>query len=473
MFSRTVLVLLLAALSSTGCLTLARETAIGDSEAKKVEETMGLVENPTPVAYVRQIGERLAAVSTQPSGPWSFKIADSPEPNAFALPGGHVYVTRGLLALINSEDELAGVLGHEIGHVTAHHTAKRIGATVLMAPVTLASAIAAMAVGLVSPLLRDAVQSTGQLITGGLVLAPFGRAQETQADEIGQTLAARAGYDPAGLPRFLHTLGREAELQGGDEHRFHFLNDHPMTEDRVAKTGARAGTLTRQAGTPLAAKPADLFAKFDGLLVGADPAQGLFRENLFLHPALDLAIEFPEGWKTLNTAEAAGAVSPEQDAIVALRFVAADTSLDAVLEKAMKEQRGIQFERRTIRGLPAARTLHTGGSQAADITLIGYRGDVLAVVGHSSARAAKSFEPIFGETARSFRALRTSELRGIRESRLRVWTAHSGETAADLAKRSESTWSAAQLAIANGVELDSRFELGRPVKVAIPEPYSR
>ena len=470
---RNVLAVLVAASFGTSCLSPARESAIGDREAEKVEQSMGLVEDPIPVAYVRRIGERLAAVSTRPEGPWSFEIADSPDPNAFALPGGHVYVTRGLLALVNSEDELAGVIGHEIGHVTARHSAKRIGATVLTAPVTLASAIAGLAVGLVSPLLRDVVEGTGQLITGGLVLAPFGRVQETNADEIGQALAARAGYDPAGLPRFLHTLGREVELLGAEERRFHFLNDHPMTEDRVAKTSARAATLTREPGTLLAPTAADLFAKLNGLLVGADPAQGVFRESLFLHPGLDLAIEFPEGWKTVNTAEAAGAVSPKQDAVVALRFVAADTSLDAVLEEALKEQKGVAFERSTIRGLPTARTLHTGGGQAADITLVGFRGDVLAIVGQSSERAAKSFEPIFGETARSFRALRTSERSGIRESRLRVRTAHSGETAADLVKRGGSTWSAAQLAVANGIDLDVALAAGRALKIAIPEPYSR
>ncbi|MCP5058431.1 MAG: M48 family metalloprotease [bacterium] len=470
---RIVLILLLAMLCWAGCLSTSRESAIGDQEAEKAEKSMGLVTDPIPLAYVRRIGERLTAVSSRPEGPWSFKIADSEEPNAFALPGGHVYVTRGLLALINSEDELAGVIGHEIGHVTARHSAKQVGAAVLTAPVTLASAITGMAVGLVSPLLRDVVKGTGQLVTKGLVLAPFGRVQETRADEIGQTLAALAGYDPAGLPRFLHTLGRDIELLGVDESHFHFLNNHPMTEDRVAKTGARAKTLTRGTGAPLAHTAAELFAKLDGLLVGADPAQGVFRESLFLHPGLDLAIDFPEGWETVNTPEAAGAVNPEKDAAVALRLVAADTTLDAALAKAAKEQKGVVFERSKIRGLPAARTQHASGGHNADITLIGFRGDVFAIVGQSSERDAKSLEPIFEKTSRSFRALRSSERGSIRESRLRVRTSRSQETASSLAKRTGSTWSAKELAVANGVEFEAHFFRGQSVKVAVPEPYSR
>ncbi|MBW2244212.1 MAG: M48 family metalloprotease [Deltaproteobacteria bacterium] len=470
---RIVLILFLAMFCGAGCLSPARETAIGDQEAEKVEKSMGLVADPIALAYVRRVGERLSAVSSRPEGPWSFKIADSEEPNAFALPGGHVYVTRGLLALINSEDELAGVIGHEIGHVTARHSAKQVGAAVLTAPVTLASAIVGLAVGLVSPLLRDVVEGTGQLFTKGLVLAPFGRVQENRADEIGQTLASLAGYDPAGLPRFLHTLGRDIERMGVDESHFHFLNDHPMTEDRVAKTRERAETLTRGEGTPLAATAAELFAKLDGLLVGADPAQGVFRKSLFLHPGLDLAIDFPEGWETVNTADAAGAVNPEKDAVVALRLVAEDTTLDAALQNAVKEQKGVVFERSKIRGLPAARTRHVSGGQTADITLIGFRGDVFAIVGQSSKKDAKGYEAIFEKTGRSFRALRKSERESIRESRLRVRSARSQETATSLATRTGSTWSAKELAVANGVEFDAHFSRGQAVKVAVPEPYSR
>jgi len=468
-----VLVVFVTALCVGACLSPARESELGDQQAERVEREMGLVGDAVPLAYVRALGKRLAAVSDRPEGPWSFEIADSPEPNAFALPGGHVYVTRGLLALVNSEDELAGVIGHEIGHVTARHSAKRISAGVLTAPVAIASGIASFGVGLVSPFLSDVVRGTGSLVTGGLVLAPYSRAQENEADEIGQGLAARAGYDPAGISSFMRSLKREGELRTKEGRRFHIMDTHPMPADRAKRTEQRARTLNRSPAAPVAKDAAALFGKLEGLLVGEDPAHGVFRERLFLHPGFDLAIEFPEGWKTANTPEAAGAVNPGKDAVVALHMAAADTSLDAVLEKAEQGQKGLDFERSTIRGLPAAHTRYSSGGQTAAITLIGYRGHVFSVAGQSAERAASALEPVFASTAGSFRALPSSERRAIRESRLRLRAARAGETPAALTERTGSTWSAEELALANGVDDDTRFRAGRRVKVAVSEPYSR
>jgi predicted Zn-dependent protease len=131
-----ITIALLAALhSAPGCLSTALVAELGAEEASKVEQTMGLLHEAELVKYVTEIGEKLVASSGRPEGPWSFQIVDLPEPNAFALPGGHIYVSRGLLALVNSEDELAGVIGHEIGHVTAAHAEKRIRAAVATSPV--------------------------------------------------------------------------------------------------------------------------------------------------------------------------------------------------------------------------------------------------------------------------------------------------------------------------------------------------
>lgn len=268
---------------------------------------------PALAAYVQAVGAKLAAVSERPAGPWQFLVVDRPEPNAFALPGGHVYVTRGLLALANSEDELAGVLGHEIAHVTASHSTKRLGAAVATAPLAIASGLAGLAVGIVSPALGSAVAGAGELVTEGLVLAPYSREQEHEADEIGQTLAARAGYDPAALPRFLETLDREVALAPGQKREgSSFFDSHPLTPDRVARTEERARQLARAAASPIAGARGAFLAKLDGLVVGEDPAQGVFQGRVFLQPELGLALDFPAGWKTRNTNEAVGALSPER-----------------------------------------------------------------------------------------------------------------------------------------------------------------
>ena len=463
----------LTAMHLTACLSPARESELGDQAAEQVEKEMGLVRDAKALAYVRAIGNRLAAVSERPEGPWHFEIAASPEPNAFALPGGHVYVTRGLLALVNSEDELAGVIGHEIGHVTARHSVKRVSANILTAPVSIASAVAGFGVGLVSPLLRNVVLGTGQIVTEGFVVAPYSRSQENEADEIGQGLAARAGYDPAGISSFMRTLVREGELRSPEGRRFHILDTHPMPAARARKTEERALTLTRAKAAPVARSTAALYGKLDGLLVGPDPALGVFRKSLFLHPELGLVVDFPKGWKTLNTPAAAGAVSPDRDAVVALRLAATDETLDDVLKELEAEAPSLRFERSRIHGRPAARAIHTSRGNSANITLIRHRQNVYSIVGQSAASDAEQFAPAFGRTARSFRGLTGDDRTRIRESRLRVRQARAGDSPAALVKRFGSTWSDAELALANGLEPDARLKSARLVKVAIPQAYSR
>ena len=468
----TLAAVALLALPIYGCVTRGQEAKLGAEEAKKVEQTMGLLRDAKLEPYVRAIGEKLAAVSNLPEGPWYFMVVDVPDPNAFALPGGFIYVTRGLVALVNSEDELAGVIGHEIGHVTARHTSKRISAAVLTAPVSIATGIAGLAVSIVSPSLGNVLAGTGPLLTGGLVIAPFSRKQENQADQIGQKLAARAGYDPAGISHFLHTLDREVTLLAGEERSFHFLDSHPMTPGRVEKTAKRAKELEPAAGRPVARSHSDFLGRIEGIVVGEDPAQGVFEGHRFMHPELDLALDFPVGWKTANTAGAVGAVSPGQDALVAMRIAAKDSTLDATVAQMQKEQSDLRFERFEIRGLPAARTELNSRGHSAHITLIGYRDDVLAILGQSTEKVAKQYAAVFDATAQSFRALRKSERAAIREARLRVRTARSGETPAGIAERTGSVWKAEQIAVANAVEADEAFRQGHEVKVSIEQAYT-
>ena len=471
MTPRSLVLLVLVAVLATGCLTPAGEQARGDEQAADIEASIGLLDGGAALDYVRAIGVRLAAVSDRPDGPWHFEIADTSTPNAFALPGGHVYLTRGLLTLVNSEDELAGVIGHEMAHVVARHSSKRIGAAVLTAPVTLASGIAGLAAGIVSPLLGSVIAGTGQILSGGLVIAPYSRAQENEADEIGQRLAARAGYAPDGISHFLRTLEREEALLGDATRRFHLFASHPDSAARAVRTAERARSIDVSEAAPIAGSQQAMLAKLDGLLVGLDPARGVFREQQFLHPVLDLALSFPKEWETRNTPAAAGAMHPTGDAAVAIRFVAADRSLDAVVAEAASDS--LSFEPGTIRGLPSAHARTTDRGVVADVTLIEYRGDVFAVVGNCAEKVADERLPALTATAQSFRALKESERRSIRESRLRVHRAQAGETAARIVERTGTTWSVEQLAIANAVEQGERLEAGRLVKIAAPEPYSR
>jgi predicted Zn-dependent protease len=468
---RTVAMLIGMALITQGCVSSSMVATMGDEEAEKVEQAMGLIHEKKPSDYVVELGRKLAALSELPGGPWTFQIVDTPEPNAFALPGGHIYVSRGLLALVNSEDELAGVISHEIGHVTERHSEKRIRATLATSPISIATGIGGAAAGIVSRRLGNLVAGSGRLISASVV-APYSRSQENEADKVGQGLAARAGYTPSGISTFLHTLGREQKLVSGDERESSFLDTHPMTPERVARTKKTASSLVRAAGSPIARDRADLLSRIEGVVVGNDPAQGIFQGQLFLHPELDIEINFPEAWETVNTRDAVGAVNSSEDAVVSFRIADSDTTLERVIKGLDEEQSGLVFERFKVAGLPAANTVISGRDQVSNVTLIEYRRNVYVVMGQTKTANAARYAKSFDATARSFRALRISKRNSIEESRLRTRTAQTGENPAGISKRTGSTWSPAEFAVANGIEVDTALEGGQPLKAAIPQAYT-
>ncbi len=196
----------------------ATEQSLGDQEAAKVKATMGLVEDRKLVEYVNAVGARLVAQTDSEGFDFHFHVVNMKEPNAFALPGGNVYVSRGILALANSEDELAGVIGHEIAHVVGRHTGGRI---TLGAPLKIVTGIGAATTGIVSPMLGNLIGGIGGL-TEGLLLSPYDRQQERDADRYGIELAAAAGWDPAALSSILRDLEREETLAGKSSRRGSF-----------------------------------------------------------------------------------------------------------------------------------------------------------------------------------------------------------------------------------------------------------
>src|SRR6266446_3514127 len=222
-------------------MSAAEERRIGAEQAAEVARAIGLVDDPRLGPYVQEVGQRVAARSPRRDVRYTFAVVDMAEPNAFALPGGEVFVSRGLLVLVNSEDELAGVLGHEIGHVAARHAARRVTRA---APLAVVTALGAGITGLVSPLVGGLLGGVGDLANSAL-LAPYSRDQEREADRVGQELVAGAGYDPAALSTFLHTLEREEALHRDQARAWSFFATHPPTPERVATTAREAANLTR------------------------------------------------------------------------------------------------------------------------------------------------------------------------------------------------------------------------------------
>ncbi|HKZ08046.1 MAG TPA: M48 family metalloprotease [Methylomirabilota bacterium] len=466
------LIALLGGLATGGCATVSprEEQRIGREEAEEVERTVGLVRDPRVTGYIAAIGQRLVRAAGRADIAWQWNVADEPAPNAFAVPGGWVYVTRGLLALANREDEVAGVLAHEMAHVIERHSVRQAGAAT---PLAVLFGVPSGILGVVSPTLGGIVGGTGRLVAG-LTLAPYSREQEREADRIGVGLAARAGWDPGALGEFLGVMERAEALSGATASgRRSFFATHPSTPERMAAIETVARSASRVSEAAMAASRAAFLGRLEGLVIGDNAAHGVFVGPLFLHADLDLALQTPAGWTTANTPKAAGAVAPEQAAAVLLQAVGrGNDPVAGARADGLTEPQVAKLRRFQISGLPAADLAATTRDRMyADLTWIAHRGRIFRVTGvcHESDRGR--YRPIFEQTAATFRPLTSEDRPRIVENRLRVRSARAGESVAEVVSRSGSTWPPPLAAVANGVSLDRKLEAGWPVKVSVTERY--
>ena len=316
-----------------------QEVQMGRQYMAEVEREQGLYDNPVLGAYVDSVGQALAAVSERPEIPWSFKVVDDPVVNAFALPGGPIYVARGLLAHFNSEAEMASVLGHEIGHITARHIVEQMSRQQLAQFGLIASLIA------VPDLMPFSQGISGAL---GVVFLKFGRDDESQSDELGFRYMTALGYDPQGAVDMFQILDRQSTKAEGTIPEWQ--STHPNPGNRVADAEARLANRT----------PADTIVRrdefmrhIDGLVWGEDPRQGYFIGQRFVHPELAFEFTLPGGWNKRNSQTAVLAGSPEQDAMIQLTAGSGtpEQAANQFLSAEGIEQTGIS--RRTVNGLPA------------------------------------------------------------------------------------------------------------------------
>ncbi len=302
-----------------------QEIELGRSTAQQAEQQLGLVDDPELQAYVSDIGLRLAADSERPELPWRFAVVDDPTPNAFALPGGFIYITRGMLNLMNSEAELASVIGHEIAHVTARHSVAQLSRAQL----------AQVGLGLGAILYPEYRSLTNVAATGlQLLMLKYGRDAERQADELGFGYAARHNYDMTEMADVFQSLQRSGELAGRSAIPG-WLASHPGEQERIEAARERAAALPPSDGNRVVGRTQYL-GHLDGLVFGDNPRHGFFRDGRFLHP--DMAFEFavPEAWQKRNTNSAVLALSDSEDA--KLQFTLAAGSPEQATQKFFSEQ---------------------------------------------------------------------------------------------------------------------------------------
>jgi predicted Zn-dependent protease len=448
------------------------EREIGDKQAKAIHSVIGIDGEPKVSAYVEAVGRRLAAQAHRKDIEYRFYIVDMAAPNAFALPGGHIYVSRGLLALVNSEDELAGAVGHEMGHVEARHAIKRSQATVAMAPVQIAAGLTGLAASIISRDLGTEISNAPQY-----ALAPYSRDQEREADRIGQDIAARAGYDPRGLSTLLATMSRQEKMMSGTASDS-FLETHPATPERVSATAVYASTLVGVAPDPIAQDRAQMLSQLDGLLLGDNPMKGVFLGNLFLQPQFGLRIVFPQKWQTGRASGAVGARSPDKDAVILLRPVAFDKELATVVGE-QEKRAGVKLlddaRQVQINGLRAIRKeLATqGGKQAywLSATWVQVGRTVWSILAVAPLSRKEEYAPLIDASIEGFGRLGAAERAKITATRLRLTQALTGESIEFVKWRTHATGTANQLAIANGVDKDVRFKGGELLKIFLDEPF--
>ena len=423
---------------------------IGKEVSEEVRAEMGLVEDRELLEYVDAVGQRVARHAPR-SFDYQFRIVDQEVPNAFALPGGYIFVSRGLLILTNSEDELANVLGHEIVHVASRHAAAR------------------------QQVVRG-VPGIFQFLQMGS-LAAYGRDQERTADRLGQGMSGLAGYDPKGMSDFLRALERTERLKIGASRIPRFFDTHPATAERVGEAAARAGRIawTRKPG--IAADRQEFLKRMEGLAVGLSAAEGVFRGSRFLHPDLGFTLRFPDGWETRNTHTAVGAIAHDRRAQVVLEGEGPGRDPRAAAEKfVVKAQRqGLNVHGgETVRlggsaGWRAYGTASTPrGTLHAVITWIAFRGSVYRIMGLS---LSKQHEGVFVNVARSFKPLSRELAGSFTEKRLKVVEAQAGETLAALGERAGNQWDLQHTAVINDVFATAALEAGTPVKVAVVQKY--
>ncbi|HEX7972724.1 MAG TPA: M48 family metalloprotease [Thiobacillus sp.] len=442
---RRIAVITLSALALTHCaqnplsgdrdlvpMTEQQEIEAGAQAHRAVLKEYAALDNPALQAYVNEVGQRLAKQSPRPNLPWHFTVIDSPDVNAFALPGGYVYVTRGILAYLDSEAELAGVVGHEIGHVVARHGLRPPGASAAMEPEK----------GLDSILTPGMADQAGARLVHTLApvwTAGYGREDELEADRRGAEYLAKAGYDPQAMIDAIGALknqerfaAEQARRDGPPLRPYHGTVDPPDARFQQA-----VGEANRYAVVNPREGRSDYLQKMAGMVFGDSADQGVIRNNLLLHEKLGLAIQFPEGWRVQNRADRVVATNPQGDALVELQPGPKNDRPLETLQNGIQLDAGARYDSGSLGGYPAAFAAGAQQGKPVVVAAVVFNGTQYLIAGMTLDKPAYDRERSTLRAAiNSFRAITPAEKQTVRPYVLQLVTAQPGTTMAGLARQS-------------------------------------
>jgi predicted Zn-dependent protease len=443
----------------------AQEISIANESEPQIKAEMGVYNDPELQRYVSEIGLRMAKISERAHLPWRFTVVDVAVVNAFAVPGGAIYITRGIMPFLDNEAELAGVLGHEIGHVTARHSAQQYTRQV-------SGLVGLTALSIFVPAARPFGDLSAQAL--GVLFLRYGREDELQSDELGARYTSRLGWDPAGVPAFLSTLGRLDEAAADRRGIPGWLSTHPEPLSRVKEIQPIVQQL--KASGQFSTNRDDFLKRIDGIVYGDNPEQGIARGSAFLHPVLRFRIDFPNGWEIQNSPQQVFAKAPGADIFMLLQLVEQPRGRD-IEEVALNSMgragfRPVQGARTTINGLDAFVGVYQGqieglGTVATRAAHIAHNKGVYLVAGLVSPRVFEQADGAFSTSIRSFRPLSAAEAEGIRPNRVDFYVVREGDTWASIAERGGGAIKPATLAVMNGATPGSAPQVGTRIKIVV------
>jgi predicted Zn-dependent protease len=442
----------------------ADEIKMGREADADVRKTMGVYGDAAWQAYVTSVGMKLAKASHRPNLPWSFTVIDEPAVNAFALPGGFVYITRGILPYLRDEAELAAVLGHEVGHVDARHSASQISKQQVAGGVLAIGSVLAPKYGNVF-----GVAGSGL----GLLFLKYGRSDELEADRLGTGYAAAAGWDPAAMPGLLETLARMDAADQSTRGVPNWALSHPPAADRVEKVQESVAAARAASPGGTARNRPQLEDKLSGVVFGDSREKGMVRGREFVHPVMRFALTFPQGWEISNSDDAVTAQPGGQNsAAIILQADTANGDLQHTADTSMLKSgfQRVDGSNRTINGLPFFVGTYQGlidktpaGAEAGFVRLAG-RADVFRVMGVVSQAQFGNVKPAIDATIASFREMPASEADAIQNRRVAFYSVKSGDTWESIAAASGGAVKPATLAIINGEPTASQPRPGSRIR---------
>lgn len=445
-----------------------QEVALGAQYDPSVVSTFGVYDSPEMLAFITEKGNEIAKVSHRPNLQFHYKILDSPVVNAFAVPGGYVYITRGILAHFNNEAELLGVLGHEMGHVTARHSAsqqskQQLGQILLMG-------------GMIA---SEKFREFGQYAMQGmeLLFLKFSRDDETQADRLGVEYSSKIGYDANQMANFFNVLNK-MQMSSENAGVPTFMSTHPDPGDRY--NAVRRTTKVWQDSLKLAnyAVNADRYLKMiDGLVYGEDPRQGFVENNMFYHPEMKFKYPVPTGWQVQNSPIQVQ-MAPKDGNALMIFTMAPQKTLEEAAQKTLADLKMtvLDSKRTVVNGFPAIAAIsqqvtqnqQTGAQQTIKVMsyLIQYNEMILVFHGVSDDAGFNSYYRIFESTMTNFDRLTDPSKLNVKPKRIKIVQVPSAGTLSQTFKNLKvSDSQAKELALLNNLELTDQVAKGRLIKI--------